>query len=114
MMEEKDEKLWSALSHLGTLIGYVIPFGNIITPLVIWQVHKDKSTMVSENAKEALNFQILVSIIGVVGFILSFILIGIPVLILLAIVSLVFSIIGGIKANEGEIYRYPYTIRLIQ
>ena len=53
-------------------------------------------------------------IYDVVAFILCFVLIGIPILVLLWILNTVFVIIASIKASEGELYRYPFTIRFIK
>src|SRR5262245_54589856 len=67
----KDERTWAMASHLSTLAGYlVVPFGNIIAPLVIWLIKKDTMPFVDDQAKEALNFQITLSIVAVVGIIL--------------------------------------------
>lgn len=113
-LSEKDERLWATLSHLGVIAGFIIPFGNIIAPLVIWLIQRDKSQFVADHAKEALNFQITVSIFAIGGIILMFIVIGILVLAVIGIASLVFSIMAAIKANQGETYTYPFAIRLVK
>ncbi len=116
-----DEKTWGMLAHLSALAGFIIPFGNIIGPLVIWLIKKNEMPFVDDQGKESLNFQITASIIlfvaSIVTFILTFVLIGlllIPVLILAALAVLVFTIIGAVKANGGEAYRYPFSIKLIK
>src|SRR4051794_35065816 len=59
----KDEKMWAMLSHLTALCGYlIVPFGNIIAPLVIWLIKKDTMPLVDDQAKESLNFQITLTI----------------------------------------------------
>ena len=80
--------------------------------LVVWQVKKDLP-FVDEQGKEALNFQITVSIAVVVCLFLMFILIGFLLLPLVAITSFVFTLIAGLKANNGENYRYPIALRFI-
>jgi len=118
----REERTWGLLSHLLALVGYtVIPFGNIIAPLLIWLVKKDESQFVADQAKESLNFQIslmIYAIVGtIVGLILTLVVIGIFLLIALGAVlyigGIVLTVIAAIKANNGEAYRYPYTIRLI-
>ena len=113
-LSEKDERLWATLSHLGVIAGFIIPFGNIIAPLVIWLVQREKSAYVDEHAKEALNFQITVTIAAIACFILIFVFIGILLLAALGIFSLVVSIIAAIKANQGESYTYPVSLQLVK
>ena len=101
-------------AHLSALSGVVIPFGNIIGPLVVWQVKKDTLPFAADQGKEALNFNITMLIAAFIGFQLTFILIGLVLLPLIGIAWLVFTILAGIKANEGVAYRYPYALRLIK
>jgi len=117
-----DERTWGMLSHLSALVGYfVVPFGNIIAPLIIWLVKKDQSQFVADQAKEALNFQIslfLYAIVGtIVGLILTLVLVGFFLLFALwgalYIGGIVLTIVAAIRANEGQAYRYPLTIRLV-
>lgn len=109
-----NERTMAMLCHLLALSGYVIPFGNIIGPLVMWLVKKDEMPFVDEQGKESLNFQITVMIAMIVSFVLVFVIIGFFLLIAIGIGSLVLVIIATIKANEGTHYRYPLTIRLIK
>lgn len=102
------------LAHLSALAGFVIPFGNIIGPLVIWLIKKDQSAFVDDQGKESLNFQITMMILYVLAGILVILVIGIFLLPLLALISLILLIVAAVKANSGERYRYPFAIRLIQ
>ena len=114
-MPSKEERTWAMAAHIGSLLGYVlIPFANVIVPLVIWLVKKDTMPFVADQAKESLNFQITATIALLVGMILIVFCIGWFVLIPAAIAGIVFSVIGGIKANDGIRYRYPVTLRLVQ
>ena len=108
-----DERMWAMLCHLSAFAGSVIPFGNIIGPLVVWLMKKDEYPLVDDQGKESLNFQIsiliytfisAVSILAVVGFLL------LPAVLIFALVMMV---IATIKANSGIAYRYPLTIRFI-
>ena len=109
-----EERQWAMFAHLSALIGVVIPLGSVIAPLVIWQVKKNEMPFVDDQGKEALNFQITIALAAIVCLILFVVLIGMLLLPLLGIYWLVFTIMGGIKANNGETYRYPATIRLIK
>ena len=109
-----DDKQWGMFAHLSALSGVVIPFGNIIGPLVVWQIKKDTLPFAADQGKEALNFNITMLIAAFIGFLLTFVLIGLVLLPLIGIAWLVFTILAGIKANEGVAYRYPFALRLIK
>jgi uncharacterized Tic20 family protein len=108
----REAQQWGLFAHLSALVGFVIPFGNIIGPLIIWQVKKD-IPFVADHGKEAVNFQITVTIALIVSALLTVIVIGALLLPVVGIAALVFTIIAGIKANNGERYRYPFALRLI-
>jgi len=110
----QDQRQWAMFTHLSALVGLLIPLGSILGPLIMWQVKKNDMPFVDEQGKEALNFQITVFIAVVVCIILMFVLIGMLLLPLVGLAALIFTIIAGIKANNGEHYRYPMTIRLIK
>jgi uncharacterized protein len=109
-----EERQWALFAHLSALIGYIIPFGSIIGPLIIWQIKKNEMPFVNDQGKEALNFQITVAIAAIVCMILIFVLIGIFLLWILAIADLVFIIIAAIAANNGQAYRYPLCLRFVK
>jgi uncharacterized Tic20 family protein len=102
------------LCHLSALSGFIIPFGSLIGPLVVWQIKKNQYPIVDDQGKEALNFQITITLAAIVSAILIVLLVGIFLLIAVGIASLVFTIIAAIKANNGETYRYPFCLRLIK
>ena len=77
-------------------------------------VKKDESAFVDDQGKEALNFNITISIAGFIAFLLMFVVIGGLLLPIIGIFWLVMTIIAAVKANGGERYRYPLTIRLIK
>ncbi|MEJ7829140.1 MAG: DUF4870 domain-containing protein [Segetibacter sp.] len=100
-----DEKNLAILSHVLTIIAPVL------APLVIYLIKKDESTYISAHAKESLNFQITMMIIALI---LVISIIGLLFVWIVGIVALVFVVIASIKASEGKLYRYPFTIRLIK
>jgi len=87
-----------------------------IGPLIIWMINKDDSSksFVTDQAKEALNFQITITIAMLISFVLMIVIIGGLLAPLVGILNLVFCIIAAVKANNGEAYRYPFTLRLIK
>jgi hypothetical protein len=109
----KDERTWAMLSHLSSLAGFVIPFGNIVGPLVIWSIKKDEFPLVEDQGKEALNFQISMTIYIIASVILILLLVGIPLLIGLGLFDLIVTVIAAINANDGVKYRYPLCIRFV-
>ena len=81
--------------------------------MIVWLLKKDLMPFVDDQGKEALNFQITMAIGFAICFVLTFVLIGLPLMFLLGIFDLVYTIIAAIKANEGERYRYPVSLRLV-
>jgi uncharacterized protein len=108
----QEQRTMALIAHL---LGIVTWF---VGPLIIWLISKDDANkgFVTDQAKEALNFQITLTIAYVIAFILTVISLGllffVPTLVWIA--NLVFCILGGLKANNGEAYRYPFAIRLIK
>jgi uncharacterized Tic20 family protein len=113
-MDEKQARTWAMLCHIGAFAGYLIPLGHIIVPLILWLVKKDESSLVDDQGKESLNFQISMTIYAVIAGLLILVAIGIILLIALGIFDLVVVIVAAAKANEGEKYRYPLSIRFIK
>lgn len=118
---ERKARLWNMLCHLSVLSGCIIPFGNFLGPLLIWQIKKHEVPSVEYHGKVALNFQLTVLIgilisgaLALVGtfFCLGHILIALPFLVGLA--GLIFPIVNGIKANDGQPINYPLTIEFFR
>lgn len=107
-------KQWELASHLSAFAGYIIPFGNIIGPLVVWSMKKDEFPSVDAHGKESLNFQLSFTLYIFVSFILMLLVIGFFLAGALVIIQIVFIIIATIKADKGEFFRYPLTIRFIK
>jgi uncharacterized Tic20 family protein len=111
----KDDKLWAIACHLSAFSSFVIPFGNIIGPLIVWMIKKDEIPAVDINGKRALNFQISMSIYMLAS---SVLICGGPLVLLawipLAIIGFVFTIIATIKTSNGEDYSYPMSLNLVK
>ena len=111
---DKQPRIWSIFCHLSSFAGYImIPFGNVIGPLVVWLIKKDEYPIVNLHAMESINFQISIMIYTIISLFSCFILIGIVILPLITLTNIILVIIASIKANKGEVYRYPFTIRFI-
>jgi len=100
-----DEKTMAVLSHILTLVA------PILAPLIIYLVKKNESRYVEWHARESLNFQITIAIIIIILFIS---IIGILIVWVVGIASLLLVIIATIRASEGKLYKYPFSIRLIK
>jgi uncharacterized Tic20 family protein len=117
-MLRNEDKNWGMACHLTALCMYIgIPFGNILGPLVVWLIKKNDSPFIDDQGKESLNFQISMTLYSILPILFCITIIGlfvgIPLLIVLGIVHLVFTIIGAVRASNGEQYRYPLTIRFV-
>lgn len=114
IIDDRDERMWGMLCHLAAFAGLVIPVaGNIVGPLIVYLVKKEEYGFVEDQGKESLNFQITVTILLFISGILIVIGIGLLLMAVIGIAALVFTIIAAIKANEGEFYRYPWSIRFL-
>ncbi len=118
-MEEttKDQRTWAMIAHLSAFSMYFSGIGHLVGPLIVWLAKKEGNPFVDDQGKEALNFQITITLFYVAAFVLIFTvigaLIGVPALFAIGVYQIIFMIIAGIKANEGIAYRYPLTLRLI-
>jgi uncharacterized Tic20 family protein len=109
--EQKQMGLFLHLSQLANVI--LFPIG-IIIPIVIWQTQKDKIPALDAHGKMVANFMISMTIYLFVTFILMFVLIGLLLLPIVGLIGIIFPIIGGIKANNGELWEYPLTIKFLK
>jgi uncharacterized protein len=107
------ERTWGMIAHLAALAGIVIPFGNILGPLIVWLARREESRFVGEQAKEALNFNITVAFGALACFILMWVLVGVLLFAVLALYWLAMTIVAAVKASEGIRYRYPFALRLV-
>lgn len=99
------------------LCSYLLPVvtnSNFIAPLIIWLIKKDTDAYISEHAKESLNFQISFCIYAIIAYISIFLLVGFLLFPAVMIAYIVFSIIGSVKAYQGEPYSVPVIFRFIK
>ena len=109
--------MWNMWCHLSALAGLVVPFGNIIGPLVVWQMKKSEIPSVEIHGKAAMNFQITVAIATIILLIVAVVscigLVLVPFVGLIPLAGIIFSVIAGMKANDGKEYQYPYSLKLV-
>jgi uncharacterized Tic20 family protein len=106
-LSPSDEKLWATLIHIGGI------FFGFLPSLIGYLILKDKGPFVRAHTATALNFQITMTIALVVGSILTLVLIGVVIIIAVYVLIIVFSIIAAVKANQGQPYSYPLTIKFV-
>jgi len=124
-----DEKTFCMLMHLSQFANYIFPFAGIVLPIVMWATNKDQSSKIDQNGKNILNFllcaliySVAVVFLAVVFAILTLIVTRLPVgffvafpfFAVLGVVTIVFPIIGAIKAGNGEYWPYPLCIRFFK
>lgn len=110
----KEERTWAMLCHLSALSMFITGIGYILGPLIIWLIKKDQFPLVDDQGKESLNFQISVTIYAAISAVLVFLLVGGILLPAVIIFDIIEVILASVRANEGDRYRYPLTIRFIR
>ena len=110
----QEVRQWAMFCHLSGLLGIWFPFGSLIGPLILWQMKREKDSFIDAQGKEALNFQITMTIATLIGVGLTVVLIGYLLIIPVVICSFVLPMLAGVKANNGFPYRYPFTWRLLK
>ena len=106
-----EEKQWAMFVHLSQFLGFLVPVAGLIAPIVIWQMKKKDSPYIDANGRVVTNWILSAFIYSIICVLLAFIVIGIPLLLALVVFAVVFPIVGGIKANDGEVWSYPMSIR---
>ncbi len=108
-----EEKTYLMLMHLSQFAGFVVPFLGYIAPVLMWISNKDTHVNVDKHGKNIINFLLSCFIYAVISCFLIIILIGIPLLLLLGVLYIVFIIMAAVKANKGEYWEYPLTIKFL-
>jgi uncharacterized Tic20 family protein len=107
-----DERTWGGAAHWSALVASLVAL-SFLGPLLVMLIKGNESPWIRRQAVESLNFQLSILIYGIVAAITLIILIGFLLLPAVGIFWLVFTIIGSVKAGNGEDYRYPLTIRMV-
>jgi len=105
---EQETRRWGLLLHLSVLASYALPIAGVVVPIAIWQLKKDELPKIDVHGKNAINWIISFIIYAAVcGILVPVFGIGIPLLMALGVAAVVFPIVAGIKANQGEVWKYP-------
>lgn len=104
----QDDKTLAILTHLSGI------FFSIIVPLVVWLVSKDTKPWLTDQSKEALNFQITVLIGYMISSVLMMVLIGFVLFLIVWAVSIILCIVAAVRVSQGAAFRYPLTLRLVK
>ncbi len=107
---DKETKQWAMFIHFSMLAGWVIPLAGLIVPIILWQIKKDELPGIIPHAHIVMNWMITSLVYAAICFVLLIVVIGVFGFMALGIATIIFAIVGGLKANEGEIWPYPGTI----
>ena len=101
---------WAMFIHFSMLAGWIVPLAGLVVPILLWQLKKDELPGIQPHAYVVLNWIITSLVYAVICFILLFIAIGALGFFILAMLTVIYAIIGGVKANDGELWEYPGTL----
>jgi len=107
-------KSYCMLIHLSQLSSIVAPGLGFVMPLVMWVANKDKNEEIDQHGKVTLNWVISLVIYSIICGVLTLIFIGVIGFIVLALLNFLFAIIAAVKANNGELWRYPLSISFLK
>jgi uncharacterized Tic20 family protein len=110
--EESQTRQWSMILHLSLLLCFSMV--GVIVPILIWQFKKKDLPNIDEHGKNAVNWIISLAIYAAAGLLLTPVLIGYPILCLVGVAAVALPIIAAIKANNGEVWKYPIAIAFMK
>lgn len=105
------ENSYLMLMHLSQLAGIIIPLAGFVVPIIMWVTNKETNAKVDLHGKNIINFMISFAIYAAV---LCLTVIGIPLAVVIGIVYVIFVVLASVKANNGEYWKYPFTIQFIK
>jgi uncharacterized Tic20 family protein len=112
--DDKETNNWAMILHLSMLSGLVVPLAGLVVPIVIYVLKKDSMPGLKPHGYVVFNWMISAIIYAIISMILMIVGIGFLLLAALGLVSLIFPIIGGVKASEGEVWPYPLSIKFFK
>ena len=110
----EDDRFWCMCCHLGALLGYVFPFGHILAPLLIWVTKRHQVPGVDAAGRESLNFQLTVTLVALIGMMLSAVVVGLIMLFVAAAFHFSMTLVASLRAQRGIWTKYPINIRIIR
>ena len=109
-MSDRETNQWAMFIHFSILAGWVVPLAGLVIPILLWQLKKDELPGIVPHAHIVMNWILSSLVYGAICFVLTFVFIGVLGFVALAILTVAYALIGGIKANDGEVWPYPGTI----
>jgi uncharacterized protein len=110
-----DAKQWAMFLHLSSLAGMIVVGVGFATPIVIWQIKKEQFPELNPHGMMVTNWIISLAIYYLVASIIgSLTCVGFLLLVPVSILAIVFPILGGLKARDGILWKYPLTITFLK
>jgi len=127
--------MWSKYIHFSQFCGFIIPVIGFSVPIILWQMKKSDSKIIDRHGIVVLNWIISEFAYALSGYLLiqffgfftiraadPGVLVLAPLsvffymglLFVLGIASMIFSLIGGIKAYYGDVWSYPLSIKFLK
>jgi uncharacterized Tic20 family protein len=110
----EDVSQWAILLHLSQFLVYFLPPFGLVAPIVIWQYKKNEMPEIDDHGKVVTNWVLSAMVYLVASIVLCLVVVGIPMLLAVMILSIVYPVIGAVKAARGQVWRYPLTIDFIK
>jgi len=111
----REVRKWAMICHIIALVGLLgNGIGFLVGPLVVWLVKREDHPFIDQQGKEAINFQITAFIALFASALLTLLVVGFGLLLIVGLAMTIFPIVAAIKANRGEDYRYPISIRFVR
>lgn len=107
---DRETNQWAMFIHFSVLAAWIVPLAGLVVPILLWQIKKDELPGIVPHAHVVLNWIVSSVVYAAICIVLIVLVIGIFGLIALGLVTIIYAIIGGLKANEGEVWEYPGTL----
>ena len=105
-----NEKTFLIILHLSQFAGFIFPYVGFVLPLAMWLTNKDKNVLIDEHGKNIINWLITATLFAIGAGVLTLVLVGFPLLVIIAILAILYPILGAIKASDKQFWKYPLTI----
>jgi uncharacterized Tic20 family protein len=107
---QRETNQWAMFIHFSMLAGWVIPLAGIVVPILLWQLKKDELPGIEPHAHVVMNWIVSSLVYAVICYVLLLIVIGVFGFFILGVLTVIYAIVGGVKANDGELWEYPGTL----
>jgi len=107
---DRETRQWAMFIHFSILAAWVVPLAGLVVPIILWQLKKDELPGIVPHAHIVLNWVVTSLVYAAICFVLLLVVIGLFGFIALGLVTIAYAVIGGLKANDGEVWEYPGTI----